>query len=67
MRPEFQRDLWSLGFCSAALPAFMLSNVLHKAGLPGRDIAGVAITFAIALALIVFIAEVLARLGRPKA
>jgi hypothetical protein len=67
MQPEFQRDLWSLVFCSAALPAFMLSNVLHKAGLPGRGVAGVAITFTIALALIVYIAEVLARAGRPKA
>jgi len=67
MRPEFQRDLWSLGVCSAALPAFMLCNVLHKAGLPARDVVGVAVTFAIATGLIVFIAEVLSRVGRPKA
>src|SRR5262245_44970562 len=67
MRPEFQRDVWSLGFCSAALAAVLLSNVLHKAGLPGRDVIGVAITFAIAIGLTVLIAEVLGRLGWPNA
>jgi hypothetical protein len=64
MRPEFQRDLWSLAIGAAALAAVLLSSVLHKAGVPGRDVVGVAITFAIATGLTLMIAELLDRLGR---
>jgi hypothetical protein len=64
MRPEFQRDIWSLGIGAAALAAVMLSGVLHKAGAPARDVIGVAITFAIATGLTLMIAELLDRLSR---
>ncbi|MBV8792628.1 MAG: hypothetical protein JO237_11335 [Pseudolabrys sp.] len=66
MRPEFQRDLWSLAVGCAALAAVMLSGALHKAGVPGRDVIGVAITFAVATALTLMIAELLDRLSRQS-
>jgi hypothetical protein len=64
MRPEFQRDLWSLAIGSAALAAVMLSGALHKAGVPGRDVIGVAIMFAVATGLTLGIAELVDRLSR---
>jgi hypothetical protein len=64
MRPEFQRDLWSLAIGAAALAAVLLSSALHKAGAPGREVIGVAITFAIATGLTLMIAELLDRLGQ---
>ena len=66
MRPEFQRDLWSLAVGIAALAAVMLSGALHKAGVPGRDVIGVAITFAVATGLTLMIGELLDRLGRQS-
>ena len=66
MRPEFQRDLWSVAIGFAALAAVMLSGALHKAGVPGRDVIGVAITFAVATGLTLMIAELLDRLGRQS-
>ncbi len=66
MRPEFQRDHWSLAIGIAALAAAMLSGALHKAGVPGRDVIGVAMTFAIATGLTIAIAEFIERLGRLK-
>jgi hypothetical protein len=63
MRPEFQRDLWGLAIGSAALAAVVLSGALHKAGVPGRDVIGVAITFAVATSFTLGIGELLDRLG----
>ncbi len=44
----------------------MLSGALHKAGVPGRDVIGVAITFAVATGLTLMIGELLDRLGRQS-
>ncbi len=66
MRPEFQRDLWSLAIGTAALAAVMLSAALHKAGLPGRDVIGVAMTFAVATGLTLGISQLIDRLSRQK-
>ncbi len=66
MRPEFQRDLWSLAIGSAALAAVILSGALHKAGVPGRDVIGGAISFAVAIGLTLGIGELLDRLSRQN-
>jgi hypothetical protein len=66
MRPEFQRDLWSLAIGTAALAAVMLSAALHRAGVPGRAIIGVAVSVAVATGLTLGISELIDRLGRQK-
>ena len=66
MRPEFQRDLWSLAIGSAALAAVILSGTLHEVGAPDRDVIGVAITLAVATGLTLGIGELLDRLSRQN-